>query len=247
MAQWQLSAGVPLIGYVLKEVPKWQGAVAVGAVSVPAYEGSNHSRVIPIAAAELRYRDIAYFSSSEGLGVNVLHGKSYRVGLALGYDIGRAERRDARLKGLGDIDSSPELKMYAEKVFFPVVLRSTVLHTLAGDAGWSADVAAYLPLAGSKNFLVLAGPAVTVSNRRELRRRFGVSAEQSANSGLPQYRPNAGLRNASLGFSATWFIDSAWFINATGSVQRLLGPAADSPLIERETQQALIVIAGYRW
>lgn len=247
MAEWQLSPGVQLIPFFVEKIPKWQGVVAAGAVTLPAYEGARQNRVIPIAAAELRYRDIAYISSSEGLGFNLMRGKSYRIGAAFGYDIGRAEKRDERLKGLGDLDAAPEVKMYAEKVLFPFVLRTTVLHTFADEAGWLADFAFYLPVAGNKKLLVLAGPSVTLANEDAMQRRFGVSAAQAARSGLPVYSPGAGLRNAAVGFSATWFIDERWFANATGSVQKLLGPAADSPLIERETQTALLLVGGYRW
>lgn len=247
MAEWQLSAGVALIPYFLEEIPKWQGAVAVGAVVLPEYEGASENRVVPIAAAELRYRNRAYLSSSEGAGINVLQGKSYRIGAAVGFDIGRFENRDPRLKGLGDLDSAAELKFYGEKVLFPFVLRSTVRHTLDGSTGWLADFAFYLPVAGNKKFFVLAGPSVTLASQVAMQRRFGVTPEQAANSAFPEYRAGAGFRNASVGFSANYFIDDHWFLNATGSVQRLLGDAADSPITDRDTQSALIVIGGYRW
>ena len=247
IAQWQLSAGVSLLNYFLPEVPKWQAAVAVGAVSLPRYGGARRNRVVPVAAGELRFRDIAYLSSSEGVGMNFLGGKSYRVGANIGYDIGRVAARDPQLSGFGDIDAGPSLRMYGEKVLFPFVLRSTVVHALAGDAGWSVDLATYLPVAASKQFLVLAGPSLMWSDAKELQRRFGVSASQSSASGLPTYTPHGGLRNVGLGFSATWFIDDHWFMNATGAAQKLLGDAADSPLTQRDTQTALILITGYRW
>lgn len=247
MAEWQLSAGVALVPYFLKEIPKWQGGVAVGAVGLPEYEGADESRIVPIAAAELRYRNIAYLSSSEGLGVNFFQDRDCRVGAAVGFDIGRFESRDPKLRGLGDIDSAPELKLYGEKVLFPFVLRTTVRHTMDGATGWLADFSFYLPVAGSKDFLVLAGPSVTVADRTAMRRRFGVSAAQSLRSRLPEYAPEGGLRNASVGFSANWFIDENWFVNTTGSVQRLLGEAGESPITQSDTQAALIVIGGYRW
>jgi len=247
MAEWQLSAGVALVPYFLKEIPKWQGGVAVGAVGLPEYEGADESRIVPIAAAELRYRNIAYISSSEGVGVNFFQDKDYRVGAAVGFDIGRYESRDPSLRGLGDIETAPELKLYGEKVFFPFVLRTTVRHTLDGNTGWLADFSFYLPVAGNKDFFVLAGPSVTVADRTATQRRFGVSAAQSLRSRLPQYEAEGGLRNASIGFSANWFIDENWFVNGTGSVQRLLGDVGESPITDSDTQTALILIGGYRW
>ena len=247
MADWQLSAGVPLIAHFVKEVPHWQGAVGAGLVQLPAYEGSTRMRLLPVAAAEFRYRDVAYFSSSEGLGYNFFRGKNYRLGSSLGYDIGREERRSPKLAGQGNLDSAPELKFYAERVWFPVVLRASVRHALDGSTGWSSDLGAYLPVAGSSRYFVLAGSAVSFADGSSNQRRFGVSAAQGQGGSLPPHQAGGGLRSASLGFSATYFWDDQWFANATGSVQQLLGAAADSPIVEAETQTALLMVAGYRW
>lgn len=247
MADWQHSAGVALVPYFVGELPRWQVAAAAGAVLLPKYEGSSRTRLQPIAAVEFRYRDVAYFSSSEGIGYNLLRGKDYRIGSSIGYDIGRPERRSEKLTGLGDIDPALEIKFYAEKVLFPVVLRASTRHTLDGSTGWSGDVAAYVPVAAGKRFFVLAGPAVSVADGAANQRRFGVTAEQSLRSGLPQYRAGGGPRNWSLGFSATYLVDDYWFINATGSLQWLLGSPADSPIVDQQTQRSLLVIAGYRW
>lgn len=247
MADWQHSPGVALVPYFVDSVPRWQWVVAAGTVGLPSYEGAQQLRLTPVAAAELRYRNIAYFSTSEGIGYNLFKSKSYRIGSSLGYDLGRAQRRAPRLTGLGDIEGGPELRFYAEKVWFPLVLRASARHTLDGRTGWSADFSAYLPVAGGQTYFVLAGPAVAIADGAANQRRFGVSAAQAQQSGLPQYSASGGLRNASLGFSATYFLDRFWFCNATGSVQRLLGAAADSPVVEDKLQTALLLVAGYRW
>jgi len=247
MADWQHSPGVALIPHFTQPVPHWQGGIAAGTVLLPDYEGAASMRFAPVAAAELRYRDIAYLSTSEGIGYNLFRGRSYRIGSSLGYDIGRKQKRSPALDGLGNIDAGPELRFYAEKVWFPVVLRASTRHTLDGRTGWSADFAAYLPVAGASNYLVLLGPSLAVADGAANQRRFGVSAPQAAASGLPEHRAGGGFRSASLGFSATYFFDANWFGNATGSVQRLMGAAGSSPLVQQRTQTSLLLVAGYRW
>ncbi len=247
LAEWQFSAGEPLRPYVSNSVPEWRGIAAGGVVVLPEYEGSSQSRVLPSATLELRYRDLAFASTAEGLGVNIWQGKGYRVGTSLGLDLGRDESRDNALRGLGDIDPAPELKLFGERVIFPVVLRLAARRTLGRQGGWSGDLSAYLPVVSQDNFFVFMGPSITVSDKRAMSRSFGIGTAQSARSQYAVYTPGAGMRAASFGVSATYFLGDGWFLNSTAAAQRLLGGAADSPITREKNQYAVNALLGYRW
>lgn len=203
IAEWQYSAGQVLQGYFQQPVPEWQGLVSAGPALVPSYEGSSAYRALPGLTLELRYRDLAFASTAEGLGLNLLRGRRYRAGVAAGFDLGRDEDDDPRLRGLGDLDPAAELKLFGEYVLFPVVLRADLRRNLGSGGGWSADLAAYLPVVGSERYFVFLGPSMTLSDGEAMHRSFGVSPEQAARSQFPAYQAGGGLRSAGFGLSAT--------------------------------------------
>lgn len=247
IAEWQYSAGQVLQGYFQQPLPTWQGLVSAGPALLPSYEGSSAYRTLPGLTLEMRYRDLAFASTAEGLGVNLLRGRRYRAGLAAGFDLGRDEDDDPRLRGLGDIDPAAELKLFGEYVLFPVVLRADLRRNLGSGGGWSADLAAYLPVAGSERYFIFLGPSLTVSDGEAMGRSFGITAPQATRSQFPAFEAGGGLRSAAFGFSATWFFRENWFLNGTGGLQALLGSAADSPLSRSDQQYSLSLMLGYRW
>ena len=60
----------------------------------PVYAGADAYRVQGGPVIDIEYRDIAFLSTGDGLGVNFLRGDHYRVGAAIAYDRGRLERDD---------------------------------------------------------------------------------------------------------------------------------------------------------
>ena len=250
LAEWQYSAGQPLQPYFLDEVPLWQYQLGGGINVAPRYEGSSVSRLLPSANAELRFKDLAFASLAEGLGVNLWSGKGHRAGVALTYDVGRRERADGNLRGLGNVDPAPELKLFVEYLpVFPLVLRADARRAFGGHGGATADFSAYMPVVGSRIFVLMLGPSVTWSDRRALQRSFGVSPAQSAQSAYPVFAAHGGLHSISLGLSATRFMSEnrEWFLNISGAAQKLLGAVADSPITRDDRQYALSLMFGRQW
>jgi len=245
MAEWQYSAGVPLRSSFEDTTPDWQVEVG-GAGSVqPLYAGAAKYRFQPGPDIDVRYKDLAFFSVGEGLGVNLLQDKTYRVGVALGFDQGREADSATRLRGTGDIGLAPTPKLFAEYVLFPVVLRADVRRALGGVDGWAGDLSAYMPVYGTKSFFVFAGPTVAFVDDTYNRHEFGISATQHLRSGLPRYDATGGLQSAGLGSSMTWLITDHWLANTGVSAQRLLDAAAHSPLVQERLQYEAFFTVGY--
>jgi len=97
LQEWQYSSGIILERLFEPDVPKWRTVLGAGLEFRPLYQGSSAYRGEGGPVINVRYRDLAFFSVGEGLGVNFLRGENYRAGVALGYDLGR---RDAGC-GLG--------------------------------------------------------------------------------------------------------------------------------------------------
>jgi outer membrane scaffolding protein for murein synthesis (MipA/OmpV family) len=250
--EWQYSAGVQLQRMLDPDLPTWQSYVGVAASLQPLYDGARPYHVAPFPVIDVRYRDLAFVSTSEGVGVNLLRGAHWRAGIAATYDLGRDEDDyPSRLRGTGDIRPAPEAKLFAEYVLspdFPLVLRANVRRALGGSDGWIGDLGAYLPLPGSsERFVWFAGASLTFADSRYMDRWFGVGEAQSVRSGYRRHEASAGLRSVGFGASAVWVTGTHWLFGANLAIAQLTGTAADSPLTERTTNTALALSALYRF
>ena len=76
---------------------------------------------------------------------------------------------------------------------------------------------------------------------------FGVNATQSARSGLPEYKAEAGLKRVDLSASATYILTDKWLLRGEAGVGVLTGDAADSPIVEQDVQPSVSLFVGYRF
>jgi outer membrane scaffolding protein for murein synthesis (MipA/OmpV family) len=65
---------------------------------------------------------------------------------------------------------------------------------------------------------------------------FGVSGVQSVNSGLSEYRPDAGFKDVFVGANASIDLNDRWTLMLMGRYSRLIGDAADGPVVQTEDQ-----------
>jgi outer membrane scaffolding protein for murein synthesis (MipA/OmpV family) len=236
LASWQYSAGEVLVKLYDDPLPEWRVTLGLTGTVTPKYEGADSYHVMPGGIVDIRFRDIAFFSVGEGLGVNLLRGDTYRAGVAVSYDLGRNDNDDPRIRGLGDIDPAPEAKVFGQVFILPVVLSFDIRRGIGGHDGWIGDLSAYMPLSASEKFIAFAGPSVTLADQDYMDSYFSVSPGQAANSNLPAFKADPGFKNANFGITAIYFITDNWLIVADAAVERLLGDAAHSPVTQSRTQ-----------
>ncbi len=248
LPEWYYSQGHLLEEHMREgEAPKWSRVVGLSVDTQPKYEGGNAYSTSGGPSFDLRYRDIAFASTGEGFGVNLLRSRNYRAGFALTYDLGRDQDADHHLQGLGDVGISPEARAFAEYLLFPVTLRIDVRHSFGGQGGWVGDISAYSPLAGSKKYFVFAGPSLSFANGNNQKHYFGISKHQSFESGYPQYHASSGIRSGSFGVSAGYFITEHWLVTGMVAAEQLLGPSGHSPLVQEQGQLTGTFTTAYRW
>ncbi|WP_373887680.1 MipA/OmpV family protein [Cupriavidus basilensis] len=252
LAEWQYSAGVPLMKLYGAKVPEWQVQVGAAASLRPVYEGTQRYHVLAGPSFDIRYRDLLFVSTGEGVGVNLLRADHWRAGVAIGYNLGRRMADDpGRLNGLGNINFAAESKLfgeYAVSAAFPLVVRIDVRRSLGGTDGWIGDIGAYLPLPGSsERFFWFAGPTVTFGDARYMSRWFGVTSAQATRSGYPLYKADAGLKSYGAGISAIWFFREHWFVTGDIAVGQLTGSAAHSPITQKATNTVVDLSLHYQY
>ncbi len=251
LQEWQYPGGIILESLYEPEIPQWRRILGVAASVEPIYDGSHAYRVEGGPVINIRYRNIAFASVGEWIGVNLIHARHFRVGVALGYDMGRQSSSDYRLRGLGDIEPAAVPKAFAEWAlsrYFPLILRADIRRIIRGGDGYVGDVEAYMPLPGSsRRFVMFAGPSYTFADQRHMQKTFGVTPAQAQNSGFPAFMAHGGSAAKGVGFSATLFVTDHWLMNVDTAVNRLLGSASESPITTRRFQRTLDLATAYQW
>ena len=74
---------------------------------------------------------------------------------------------------------------------------------------------------------------------------FGVTREQSARSGLPEFEAQSGVNSARFTAGAVRRLAPDWFVSASVSAARLAGDAAASPITETRQQYLFFASAAY--
>jgi outer membrane scaffolding protein for murein synthesis (MipA/OmpV family) len=252
LQEWQYSGGVILARLFEPNLPEWRSVAGVAGEVEPVYAGARAYRLQGGPVINIQYRDIAFVSTGEGIGYNILRGDHYRFGAAISYDLGRRERDDyTNLRGMGDISAAPAAKVYGSVVLsrkFPLILRVDARQIVGGANGAVGDAGIYMPLPGSsKKFVMFAGPSVTFATHRYLQSEFGVTPAQSVASGHRVFDPHAGAEAVGVGFSATRFLTDHWLLNLDTAISKLKGSPDVSPVTERSTQRVLVLSVNYSW
>ncbi len=251
IAEWQYSSGIELQKRFERDQPEsnWRGTVGASIETQPSYVGSDHYRITGGPDFDIRYKDLAFLSTGEGLGVNLLFTDHFRLGAALGYDLGRSADDDRRLRGMGNISGAVVPRLFAAMVLFPVTFRLDIRKGIGGNKGIVGDASVYAPVYGSKRFILFVGGSATFASAQYMTRFFGVNANQSASSGYRTYDPDAGPEAVSFGTSAIYFFSDrrTWFADATLTLDRLLGDAAHSPLAAARYSSAAALSIGYQF
>lgn len=208
----------------------------------PRYEGDNKYNISIIPAISLRYEDVVEVYNNEvrvtafNRIFNAETGNArtgnLRVGPTVSVDFGRDEDDSPDLAGLGDVGTSFELGAFVSYTKGPMRLRARARHDVIGghDGGTLRLDAAYTILQAAP---VALGVNVTSTwaTKAYMRSYFGITPAQSAASGLPAHAPGAGFKDLGAEVNANYIFASQWAVVANVGYKRLLGGAADSPLV----------------
>ena len=187
--------------------------------------------------------------------MNVLDSPNWEFGPMASYRFGRSEVEDSVVNLLPPIDGGLEAGIFAgwhhirtEGIPYRVRLGVSVTTAISGGAtgGHVTPYASvWVPL--STRLFVGVGGGLTWSSESFMQQRFGVSAQASAASGLPQYSAGAGVRQY-YGWPAVLLkLSSSWYAGAGAFWQRITGDGAHSPVVRERDQITAGVGLGYSW
>jgi len=221
--------------------------VALGAGYRPDYEGSDHYDPFPFGSVrlwwddgrEVELRGAQSSGSALRLSANLVPHSFLKLGPVVQYRLGRGDVQSGRVDAMDNIDPAVEVGGYVGVGEGPWSVGGTYTYDVSGDyhdslvelsAGWQDKLSEYVDMGVTV--------ASTWAGEEYMDTYFGVDAADAADSGLDQFTPDDSFDDGfkdvgtrvSFGFGdPSW---GGWKIIASGAYFRLIGEAADSPVVD---------------
>lgn len=220
------------------EKKTWDIRLGAGALYQPDYEGSDDYEVSPIPLLMINYRDLVFLRGTT-LGANAFTWQGPRpsdklqAGPLVRYQFGRDADDSDDLRGMGDIDAAVELGGFITYSIGPWSTGLTLFQDVSGaHDGFTAKLAAGHRHAFSPKLRLRSELYTTWADESYTETYFGVTATQSARSGLRRYQPEGGVKDIGLSLDLDYSLTESWTVTGRLGYKRLLGDAADSPLVQ---------------
>lgn len=222
--------------------------LGVSIASGPEYDGARRraTRLKPVWAAKFgRFRITTSGGSAllgfgrEGAGAGastqLIESDKWRLGVSVSVNSGRDSGDASTTQGLPDVKRTLRGKLYANYSLTKDwnIGASASQDLLGRQGGLTTSVDLGWRFYRSETTEWTSGIGISAANAQNMRSYFGVPPAASAASGKPAYEPGAGLRDAHFGVNFKHALSKHWFLFGGAGASRLLGPAADSPLVEK--------------
>jgi len=233
------SIAAPLQGQNQGYVQGEDWSVRIGALGIhkPAYEGSDDYELKGFPHIDITWRDTYFLNARSGLGAYVWNRNDCKLGLAVGYTFGRDEDDSGDLRGLGDIDGGATASVLLKWAIEAVALHARYEQQITGqDTGFQIHLGLGYDLRIAEKFTVKPSIQTTFASSDYMEEYFGISPSQSTRSGIRVYDADSGFKSLGFQIMAIYRLDQHWGIQVGAGYDRLVGEAADSPVVKDENQ-----------
>lgn len=202
--------------------------LGLGVQANPSYPGADDSSVSPWFIG----RNLSF-----GDGDGVKNGFSLRPSFAL---VGEREASDdAALEGLNEIERAYEVGVRLNYVNGPVTAYASMRRGFNGHEGLTGEVGMDYRTVLSDRVSLWSGVELGFANSKYTNTYFGVSPEEANDSIYSSYDAGGGLTSAAIKFQAAYAVNDKTALLGEVSYGKLLGDAADSPIVQEEWQPSL--------
>ncbi|MAD77453.1 MAG: structural protein MipA [Rheinheimera sp.] len=224
----------------------WSFGLGLGVEYETAYEGSDEFgvEIQPAGAVQWRSGDNVFFFAGEALGWRGLRSDTWLLEALVGFDEGREESDsdDGRLDGLGNIEEGFQFVLQARRALADDWRYWLVGRAVATDEG-NLGLFGIGRRFGDKNDGSghEINAVVVFHDSKFANKGFGITAEQSAASGLNQTSLSGGLRSFGLDYNYRHIVNNNWQIFAEALYEHYSSDVRSSP-IARSSYEAEIGI-----
>lgn len=221
----------------------WASLQVGGIVIVtPKYEGASGYRVIgaPIVAPAFMISNSRFqFRGLDDIRLRLFQHEGFEAGPLAGWRFGRDEEDGDRLRGLGDVDGGLVVGGYMAYSFGILKPFLSYHHQVTGDDGGGLlrfGSEAKFGLGHGAELIGTLGATYADSNYMDAYFSVAPAAAVASTSRLTAFDADSGVKDVFFGLSATVPLSELWTLRLNGKYTRLVGDAADSPVVESENQ-----------
>jgi outer membrane scaffolding protein for murein synthesis (MipA/OmpV family) len=213
----------------------WGVSIGIAGGIAPDYEGSDDYDFGYGPDLALVWQDTIFFKG-KNVRANLINEKNIKAGITLSYGSGRSEDSNDKLEGLGDVDSSIEVGGFMSYRIKPMRFGLNIIQDIgSGHKGALVELSSGTNLPFKKP-LVFLSVGTTWASDNYMESFFGIDSRQSADSGLQKYNADAGFKDVNLNLTSGYSITKRWRIGVKLGYKRLVGDAADSPVVDDKNQ-----------
>lgn len=215
------------------ERPDWILSIGAGAQVLPKYPGSDEIGFAPMVFGGLRREGQPFpiEAPDDGWGFGLLpQGSTLNFGPAVRL---QAKRKEEDVGApVGEVDFAVEAGGFVQLLLGRSFrLRAEGRRGITGHDGWTGDLAADFVARDDDRTLITIGPRLRYADGHYHETYFGVTPAVAAATGLPAYDPGGGFYALGATAGVTHMVGRNWGIYAYASYDRLIGDAADSPIV----------------
>ncbi|MGE0665861.1 MAG: MipA/OmpV family protein [Sphingomonadales bacterium] len=218
----------------------------VGTSIAPRYEGSDDYKVRVLPKFSLRYKNVVALNNTR-LRVFAVHNEKFVTGVQARYRFGRDEDASTDLAGLGNLSDSFELGGFVEwRPGWAIIGLEVAQDVAGGHNGMLAAVYAGSQLPLGSGFYLQGGVQATWASGNYMHRNYGVTAAQSAASGLPEFDAGSGIKDVAGRIGVRFTGWKHWDFSTYVAYARLMSDAAHNPLVQQRgsANQFMWAISG---
>jgi MipA family protein len=212
----------------------WTAMIGVGGEYKPDFEGANRSVFSPVPIFSIRRAGSTeqFRGPRDSASIALIDFGDLRAGPAGKFVAARNANSYFELNGLGDVKAAFELGGFVE--YYPVDwfrARVELRQGVVGHHGTVADFSGDFIVPVFQRLTFSAGPRFTWESTQATSPYFGVDAVQAMTSGLPVFNARGGAHSYGAGAQVSYRFNSQWEVHSYVEYERLLGDAANSPLV----------------
>ena len=212
----------------------WYLKVGAAGFSAPKFDGddSNEFAFSGIISLGKSGTGPRYSSRNDNISLGLIDTGAIRAGIAGKFVPSRDDGDSSDLAGLDEVPFGVEVGGFAE--FYPtdwLRVRGEIRRGFEAHEGIVGDIELDAFADITPEVRISGGPRMTIASADYFDAYYGVSAVESAASGLSPYAPGSGVKSVGVGGAIDWKTTEKLTTSVFAEYSRLTGPAAASSLV----------------